>query len=152
MSEEEKEPESMINLRLQDLMQAMKAQDGSLLLLDEETDELVFKIVHGSASERLAGHRIANDVGVAGWVMQNGEPAIVNDPQQDWRFSSSIDREFAFLTRSILCVPMIRNARPIGVIELMNKRQDVFTELDAILALVLGQFITAALDEIASRA
>jgi GAF domain-containing protein len=149
--ESAKNLESVIDLRLKDMMQAMDADDGSLLLLDEQTDELVFEFVHGSAAERLAGHRIAKDVGVAGWVMQNGEPAIVNNPKQDWRFSASIDQEFAFLTRSMLCVPMMRNARPIGVIEMLNKKQRAFTELDAILALVLGQFVTAALDQIAAR-
>ncbi|MBN1581693.1 MAG: GAF domain-containing protein [Anaerolineae bacterium] len=149
--EKEKDLPGVIGLRLRDMMQAMDADDGSLLLLDEQTDELVFQFVHGSAAERLAGHRIAKDVGVAGWVMQNGEPAIVNNPKQDWRFSADVDREFTFLTRSMLCVPMMRNARPIGVIEMINKKQREFTELDAILTLVLGQFVTAALDEIAAR-
>ena len=149
--ENEKDLESVIGLRLRDMMQAINADDGSLLLLNEQTGELVFEFVHGSAAERLAGHRIAQDDGVAGWVMQNGEPAIVNNPKQDWRFSSNIDREFAFLTRSMLCVPMMRNATPIGVIEMLNKKQREFTELDAILALVLGQFVTAALDQMAAR-
>ncbi len=148
---EEKDLLGLISRRLLEMIQAIGAQDGSLLYLDQETDELVFTVVHGALAGHLAGRRIKSDTGVAGWVFQNVEPAIVNNPKQDWRFSQEVDREFAFLTRSILCVPMMRLAKPIGVIELLNKERRDFTELDAILALVLGQFATAALDELEAR-
>ena len=142
----------VISQRLYGMMSAIGAQDGSLLLLDENTDELVFTVVHSGIAAQLMSHRIRRDTGVAGWVMQNCEPVIVNNPRQDWRFSGQVDSEFAFLTRSIVCVPLLRSASPIGVLELLNKDHSPFTEMDAILALVLGQFITRVLDEMQARA
>ncbi len=140
---------SLVGLVVQHLhntIEAIGAQDGSLLLLDPTTQELVFVLVHGRIAAQLVGHRIPADTGVAGWVLQNYEPVIVNNPRQDWRFSGAVDSEFAFLTRSIICVPLLQQARPIGVIELLNKAHAPFSETDAILALVLGQFITRAIE------
>jgi len=129
----------------------LRAEDGSLLLLDEETSELVFVLVHGNIRNRLNGYRIKSNVGIAGWVISHREPLIVNNPRQDGRFSLDIDEEFSFITHSILCVPMITHGKLIGVIELLNKRDDEFTEADATLLLILGQVAAIALEEMQTR-
>src|SRR5689334_24045709 len=46
----------------------LKAADGSLMLTDEETNELVFTVVRGSAADRLIGYRLPAGTGIAGWV------------------------------------------------------------------------------------
>ena len=89
---------------------------------------------------------------MVGWVMENGEPVIVNNPRQDWRFFLQVDEDFSFHTRSILCVPVLRKDQPIGVdeiigvIELVNKDQPGFSEADVTLALILSDIATAALE------
>ncbi len=144
---DEKNLMGMLDRCLYDVMRAVGARDGSLAQLDQETGDLVFIIVHGELSEQLVGHRIKSDAGIAGWAFQNGEEVIVNNPHQDWRFSSQVDREFAFVTHSILCVPVRRDERPMGVIELVNKERDEFTRSDAMLALVLGHVAALILHE-----
>ena len=136
---------------LYNALSVLRAEDGSLLLLDEETDELVFVLVHGDIRHELRGYRIKSDVGIAGWVASQREPLIVNNPRQDGRFSLDIDEEFSFVTRSILCVPMIARGKLIGVIELLNKRDDDFAEADATLLLILGQVAAIALEEMQTR-
>lgn len=121
------------------------AGDGSLSRLDRETDELVFLIVHGQIRQELPGYRIKSDVGVAGWVLSEGQPVIVNNPQQDWRFSLQVDEEFAFMTRSILGVPVTYREEPLGVIQLLNKREGGFTESDVTLVSVLAHIAGMAL-------
>lgn len=146
--------ENLFNLLDQILHNAMgvlRAEGGSLLLLDEETDELMFVLVHGDIRNQLRGYRIKSDTGIAGWVATQREPLIVNNPRQDSRFSLDIDEEFSFVTRSILCVPMIARGKLIGVIELLNKRDDEFSEADATLLLILGQVAAIALEEMQTR-
>jgi GAF domain-containing protein len=147
--------ENLIDLLDQILYHAMaviSAEDGSLLLLDEETDELVFAVVHGDIRGQLRGYRIGGDIGIAGWVATEGEPLIVNSPRQDWRFSPQIDEAFGFVTRSILCVPMITRGKLVGVIELLNKYNGTeFTETDATLLSILGHVAATALDDMRSR-
>jgi GAF domain-containing protein len=88
---------------------------------DPETGELVFILVHGELQQELPGRRIPGDAGVAGWVAVNRTPVIVNEPRQDWRFSFQVDEEFAFLTQSIMCLPLEAGERLLGVMELVNK-------------------------------
>jgi GAF domain-containing protein len=147
--------ENLLDLLDQILYHAMSvisAEDGSLLLLDEETDELVFAVVHGDIRGQLRGYRIGGDIGIAGWVATEGEALIVNSPRQDWRFSPQIDEAFGFVTRSILCVPMITRGKLVGVIELLNKYNGTeFTETDATLLSILGHVAATALDDMRSR-
>jgi GAF domain-containing protein len=146
--------ENLFNLLDQILYNAMsvlRAEDGSLLLLDEETDELVFVLVHGDIKNKLRGHRMKSDMGIAGWVAQKREPLIVNNPRQDIRFSLEVDEEFSFVTRSILCVPMITRGKLIGVIEVLNKQDNIFAEADATLLLILAQVAAIALEEMQTR-
>lgn len=137
---------------LYDAMVVLRAEDGSLLLVDEETDELVFAVVHGDIRGELRGYRIGGDIGIAGWVATEGEPAIVSNPRQDWRFSPQIDEAFGFVTRSILCVPMLTRGKLVGVIELLNKYNgNKFIETDATLLSILAHVAATALDDMRSR-
>ena len=114
-------------------------------------DSLAFVLVHGDIRNQLRGYRIKSNTGIAGWVTSHREPLIVNNPRQDGRFSLDIDEEFSFVTRSILCVPMIARGKLIGVIELLNKRDANFTDADATLLLILGQVAAIALEEMQTR-
>jgi len=147
--------ENLLDLLEQILYQAMvvlRAEDGSLLLLDEETDELVFAVVHGDIQGQLRGYRIGGDIGIAGWVATESEPLIVNNPRQDWRFSPQIDEAFGFVTRSILCVPMVTRGKLVGVIELLNKYNgDEFISTDITLLSILAHVAATALEDMRSR-
>jgi Nif-specific regulatory protein len=137
---------------LHSAMAVLKAEDGSLLLLDEETNELVFVLVHGDIKNDLRGYRIANNVGIAGWVATHNQPLIVNNPAQDARFSREIDSAFNFSTDSIVAVPMTNRDKLIGVIELLNKRSgEQFSEADVTLLSILGQVAATALLEMEMR-
>jgi sigma-B regulation protein RsbU (phosphoserine phosphatase) len=75
--------------------------------------------------------RVPADRGVAGWVMKNKKPALVNDVQKDERFYAQIDRASGYKTRSMLAVPLDSRGRIIGVVEMINKRDGAgFTERD----------------------
>jgi GAF domain-containing protein len=142
----EENPVDVLDQLLYKVRSVIGANDGSLSYLDEETSELVFLLVHGDLREQLPGYRIKNDVGIAGWVVSNQKPIIVNNPRQDWRFSLDVDQDFSFFTRSIASVPVIARDRPIGVIQLVNKRDNEFTEADVALLLVLSQIAAKALE------
>lgn len=102
--------------------ETLQAEASSLLLVDEETGELVFSRIHKGGGERLQRERLAPDEGIAGWVATHGEPLIVNDVEQEPRFAPRIDVEIGFRTRSILCAPLWARGRVIGVLEVLNRR------------------------------
>ena len=131
---------------LQSALGSIQAEDGSLLLVDEETEELSFVVVHGSVRTKLVGHRIPLGLGIAGWVAQHAESVIVPNVQTDPRFSSRVDQAFHFKTRSMICVPIVFNGRVLGVIQAINKsNRKEFVNGDLLMLNVVAQLAAAAI-------
>jgi len=142
---------ALLDKTLDCAMTLLDAADGSLLLLDEETDELVFVLVHGTVRKTLPGHRIDRRQGIAGWVAENATSTIVNDVRADPRFLPQLDERLGFVTRSLVAVPLAARGRVLGVIEVLNKRSgEDFTDDDASLLSVLATMAASALDYAAS--
>ncbi|MHB0875544.1 MAG: GAF domain-containing sensor histidine kinase [Anaerolineae bacterium] len=97
------------------------ASAGSLLLLDDRKGELEFAVVRGGAGEDLVGRRMPAHVGVAGWVVENRQPLIVDDTTTDSRFYGEVAAQSGFATASLICVPLVARARVVGVLEALNK-------------------------------
>jgi GAF domain-containing protein len=143
-------PETNLIALLDDLLASALAvldtSDGSLLLRDEETEELVFAVVHGEARDALTGFRLPPGRGIAGWVADNREAAIVHDVGSDSRFYPNVDETFGFRTQTLACVPLVVGDRVLGVIEAVNKRTDrEFSTEDHQLLLVVAQLSAVAI-------
>jgi len=81
-------------------------------------------------AEFVVGKRLAVGQGIAGWVAEKGEAAIIKDAQSDPRFFRGADEKSAFRTRNMICVPVRSRDRVIGVLQAINKKQGRFDELD----------------------
>ncbi|MCA9972802.1 MAG: GAF domain-containing protein [Anaerolineales bacterium] len=137
---------NLLDRILASALESIDAQDGSLLLLDDETQELVFVVVHGEVRNELAGFRIPVGQGIAGWVAERAEPVRVADVSLDPRFTGSVDNEFDFRTRSMLCVPMVVGDRVMGVIQALNKQGgEAFAEIELTLLGIVAQLAAVAL-------
>ncbi len=109
---------------LQTIMEKMaeyfRPDTWSLLMVDEEKDELYFAIAVGAAAEVLAKTRLKVGEGIAGWVAKYGQVLIVPDVKADPRFSSRVDQLTRLQTQSVICVPLRSKHRVLGVIQLVN--------------------------------
>jgi GAF domain-containing protein len=125
----------------------LDAESSSLLLVDEETGELVFEVLGREEEEHLGGHRLPAGQGIAGWVVEHGEPVVVGDPSTDSRFYTGIDEATSIQTRSMVAVPLEVRGRVIGVVEVINKRaEEGFTDDDLALAVALSHQAAIAID------
>lgn len=123
------------------------ATASTLMLLDEQTGELVFSIPTGPNADELKDIRIAKGVGVAGWVAENQQHVIIENAENDPRFYSGVDDMTGTRTRSILCVPLRSKRKTIGVLEVMNKEDNTsFTEDDALLLNLLSHQAAIAIE------
>ncbi len=104
------------------------AERGSLFLNDAATGELYSRVAQGNFSREI---RILNTTGVAGAIFTNGKGEIIDDAYGDSRFNRTIDEQTGFKTRNILCAPVrtVKN-EVIGVIQVLNKKDDKFTHED----------------------
>jgi len=112
-------------------LDAVESQDGSILLLDEESDELVFVAVVGDRADELTDFRIPAGAGVAGWVNLHKKAALVSDVRKDDRWISAVDQSIGFHTQSLMAVPLLLEDRVLGVLEVVNSRsEDHFNDKD----------------------
>ncbi|PWS49840.1 GAF domain-containing protein [Streptomyces sp. ZEA17I] len=96
------------------------AAAGSVLLLDEEADELVFRAVSGEGQEFLVGRRFPAGRGIAGWVATSGEPMVVDDLTDDPSFDRSLAESTEYVPDSLMAAPLISDSRVLGVLEVLD--------------------------------
>ncbi|MEZ4528659.1 MAG: hypothetical protein R2941_22325 [Desulfobacterales bacterium] len=76
----------------------------SLLLMEENTGRLRFEIVMGVDADKLRMVQIEKGEGIVGWVCGNGVPVLVEDAQNDPRFSPRVDQILGFTTQAVISV------------------------------------------------
>jgi signal transduction protein with GAF and PtsI domain len=112
--------DSILQTIMEKMAEYFHPETWSLLMVDEEHNELYFAIAVGDAAEALKDVRLKVGEGIAGWVAKNGEQLIVPDVYTDARFAKRIDEVTQWETRSIICIPLNSKHRVLGVIQLVN--------------------------------
>lgn len=101
----------------------------SLLLFDEESNEMVIKVARGLNEEIIAQTKIKSGESISGWVAQYKEAILIDDIEKDPRFCRSNNEKY--YTRSFISVPLIAKDKVIGVINVNNKSsRQSFTQED----------------------
>ena len=114
---------ALLNRITQAATELTDTETASIMLLDQKTGELRFEAASQKTFTRGAMEAIVVpiDGSLAGWVVQHGEPVLVEDARNDPRHFQGVDRTIDFETRNLLCVPMIAYDKVIGVVQAVNK-------------------------------
>ncbi|HEY4596232.1 MAG TPA: GAF domain-containing protein, partial [Thermoanaerobaculia bacterium] len=120
---------TVLELALENAEEVCRAETSSIWELDEESKELFFRVVRGSAAGAIRDLRVPLGVGIVGSVAASGEAEVVNDVAADPRWQGDASDEFQ--TRAILAVPLRAQGKIIGVVQLLNPvGRDRFTAGD----------------------
>jgi len=138
--------DSILQTIMDKMAEFFRPDTWSLLMVDEQKDELYFAIAVGDAAETLKTVRLKVGEGIAGWVARNGESLIVPDVYNDPRFSKRIDEMTKWKTRSIICVPLQSKHRVLGVIQLINCAMESFGEQEMFFLHALCDYAAIAID------
>ncbi len=129
-------------------LHACDAENGSMILLDDETDELVFAEVIGDTREHLLDHRIGLDTGIVGHVVKTREAMLVTDVPGSSRWSSEVDQAIGYNTKALMCAPLFNNEKTYGAIEVVNNTSaEMFDDSDLVILRVTARFVSQALEE-----
>ena len=104
---------------LQSTMRAVRANIGSIMLLNQEKLTLRIAASRGLPEGLQDEAEIQIGEGIAGKVAQIGEPVIVDDIESDPRFAKLNDPRYG--TGSFMCMPVRVGDRVIGVLNLAKK-------------------------------
>ncbi len=137
--------EEVLTIAMNKIRDMLQVEMGSIILRDKKTDRLSFA---GSLKHHPSLHeiRLHFGEGVVGQVIQSGKPLFINDAQNHPTFSPFVDQLTGENTRSILCVPLIAHDQVIGAIELLNKKEGLFNDMDLTLVSSAAASIAVAID------
>jgi len=140
----ERNLDRLLQLILGEVTKVMEAERSSLFLVDRERNELWSKIAQGLEVREI---RLKIGMGISGYVAQTGKIVNIPDAYADPRFNQETDRRTGFRTRNILCTPMLNTRNEvIGVLQVLNKREGVFTAEDEELILALSSQAAVAVE------
>lgn len=133
------ELDKVLNIIMDNAQKLVRSEAWSLLLLDEERNDIYFALTKGEQPEGLQGQRLQMGEGIAGWVAEKGRPLIVRDVLKGSRFSGYFkNHSRGVIPKCVLCVPIINKKKTIGVLEIINKKDGTpFTKKDMELMLKL---------------
>jgi diguanylate cyclase (GGDEF)-like protein len=107
----------------------LKAEQGSLMVIDQETDNLLIEAKKGVIQGLSGKLKIQRGEGIAGMVAEQGEPILVENLEDDPRIRQKNRQHYK--TRSFVSVPLKIEDRIIGVLNLSDKTTgEVFDEED----------------------
>ena len=93
----------------------------SLALLSDDDSELLYTVAAGAGAQDVTGMRIPASQGIAGWVVQSGQPIAISDVAGDPRFSRQVAEQTGYVPQAILAVPVQAGQRMLGVISLLDR-------------------------------
>ncbi len=135
---------------IMDVAGRVMGADASSVFLVDEQNNLRLAIARGPAGEVIKSNIVVpHGRGISGWVMENREPLLVRDAYADARFYPDVDKKSGYRTRSILCVPLLRDRQIIGVLQVLNpESKEAFDEADLEVFAAYGNLAATAIDKL----
>ena len=137
----------VLHIVLSQIQRIMGVEAISLLLVEEETKDLIFEVALGMAGPSIKHKRLTAGKGIVGWVAKKGKPLLIPDVYADPRFERSIDESTGFKTQSMICVPMKIRDEVIGVIQVINRGDsEPFNEDNVYLLSSISMYASIAIE------
>lgn len=132
--------ELALKLDLHDLLQRILsltvdyvgAAAGSIVVLDECGEVVEGALTYAGKVQEKSPEQLTETVqhGLAGWVVENRQPALVSNTKEDPRWLPRGWETSTDLSRSAICVPLLTQDRVIGVLTLTRLQTNRFTMED----------------------
>lgn len=124
----ERSLDSLLKVLMEGATRVLDADVSSIFLCDYEHNEFFSRYIQQTSVKEI---RFPLNKGIAGSVARTRKTINIPDAYQDPRFNPDVDKETNYRTRSILCMPLVsRDEKVIGVTQVLNKRNGVFTAYD----------------------
>ena len=122
------------------------SEAASILLYDDANNILFFQAATNIEKPLMKGLVVPVNHSIAGWVVQNKKPTIINDTSKENRHFTKIGQTTQMETRSLLASPLISKNRLVGVLEAINKRSGQFDQNDVDMLMTLSAQAAVAIE------
>jgi diguanylate cyclase (GGDEF)-like protein len=137
----------ILELIMLKVSQLIRAQHWSLLLKNEESGNLTFEIVVGISKKLFNGLYLLPGEGIATYVAETGKAVFIPDVNDSPHFNRKVDTHTGFITRSVICLPLIIRGKSLGVIEIVNVEDiKIFESEDLPILTILADYAAIAIE------
>jgi diguanylate cyclase (GGDEF)-like protein len=139
------EPAKTYNSIVSNSKELLQSERASLLVLNEDSNELIMKAASGLATDLAKVDPIRVGEGVSGQVIDNGKPIFAADLRLEGRTPAPAERRYK--TYSFISYPITIGERKIGVLNVTDKASGrTFDEVDLSLLEIIGPQVALALE------
>lgn len=139
------DPAKTYNSIVSNSKELLQSERASLLVLKENSNELILKAASGLAEDPAKVGPIRVGEGVSGHVIDSGKPLIVADLRREGRVPAPPERRYK--TNSFISYPIIIGGRKVGVLNVTDKSGGrTFDEVDLGLLEIIGPQVALALE------
>jgi signal transduction histidine kinase len=134
--------DELLTLIANRITRVMEADRTTIYILDDDGKHLVSRVAEGAQRYEF---RLDVGSGIAGQCVKTGQVINIEDVYRDPRFDPAWDIKTGYRSRTMLCAPMRnRTGGRLGVVQCLNKRNDVFNvEDEAMLSALASQAAVA---------
>lgn len=139
--------EEALRTSLGEVVKAVGAEAGTIWFYNSKGDKRIYpSFTIGGAD--LTGMSLAEGECIAGQVVKEGKTTVVKDCQSDARWAGRFDESTGFVTKSMVCVPLINKYEVIGCIQIINKKDgSLYNDADVDLCENLAMLTAIAIDD-----
>lgn len=138
--------EEALRASLGAVVKAASAEAGTIWFYNASGDQRIYPSFRIGGTD-LTGLSLALGEGIAGTVVKEGKSIVVRDCQKDERWTAHFDETTGFVTKSMICVPLVNKYEVIGCIEIINKMDgSLYSDEDINLCENLAMLTAIAVD------
>lgn len=113
--------EDALRSALKQVVTAVGAEAGTIWFYNSKGDGNIYPSFWIGGAD-LTGLSLKSGEGIAGAVVESGKTTVVKDCQNDERWAGRFDEKTGFMTKSMICVPLLNKYEVIGCIQIINKK------------------------------
>ncbi len=113
-----------LNFAVEQIADYMDAEAASVFLYNKKNEKLICRASFGPVD--IKGIDVDVDCSIVGQTLSSGECKMIRDAKQDSNYNCDVDMLTGFETKSVLCTPLVAVGENIGVLQVLNKQNQVF--------------------------
>lgn len=138
--------DAILRVALDNVLKIMNGTVGGILLVDEQTQTLSYRVYQGLSTRYVEGIHLNWGEGIAGRVAQSGKSLLLEDISADPR-SANPDLISTEGLKAFISVPLQAKDRVLGVLNVASHMPHRFTEKDMHLLNSIGDQLGVAIEQ-----
>jgi signal transduction histidine kinase len=138
--------DAILNVALDNMLNIMNGTVGGILLLDEQTKTLSYRVHRGLSAEYVEGMRMRLGEGIAGRVVESGKAVLLPDISTD-PHTAHPDLVSKEGLKAFISVPLQAKDKVLGVINVASHISHRFTSSDLYLLHSIGDQLGVAIEQ-----